>query len=109
MKIEDFAKLYPESPFALRYVERGAQGARKFVWHIMRTSDYFTSDTDRQVYDHRAPAEPDGFGDTPEGAIDDLLSNIKKQLAAREREAAEQLLAASRARLQFDANVRASG
>ncbi len=94
MTLQKFAQLFPSSPFALRYVEQGEHGKRKFVWHIKYTSDYWTSDTCRAVYDHCDPVVPDGFGDTPEEAVDDLLRNTLAQhqraLVAREKEIIEQ-------------------
>lgn len=79
MTLQEFASLFPKRAFALRYVERGEKGARKFVWHLQYTNDYFTSDTDRDVYNHGVPNYPDGFGDSPEEAIDDLLAKSKER------------------------------
>ncbi|HEY6921947.1 MAG TPA: hypothetical protein VI653_00650 [Steroidobacteraceae bacterium] len=93
MTLQEFAQLFPESPFALRYVEQGARGERKFVWHIQYTNDYWTSDTCRAVYDHSCPPVPDGFGDSPEAAIEDLLKNTlvqrQRALASRQKELGE--------------------
>jgi hypothetical protein len=71
----EFVKLFPGRAFAARYVERGDKGARAFVWHVMFTNDYWTSDSDRDVYNHCPPREPDGFGPTLEAAFDDVARN----------------------------------
>lgn len=72
MKIEDFVAAFPGHPFALRWVERGPHGERKFGWHAMFTSDYFTSDTDRLIDNHQPPHHWEAFADTPEAALGQL-------------------------------------
>jgi len=68
------------------------------VWHIQYTSDYFTSDSDRGVFDHVAPNVPSGCGTSPEEAIDNLLEltaeylhNIAKACGNNHRDAKERL------------------
>lgn len=79
MTPEEFAKLFPERSFAIRYVDRGPHKARKYVWHVMFTGDYWTSDTDRPIYtDHnrRDDITADGIGDTLEEALDAAVAKV---------------------------------
>jgi hypothetical protein len=100
MTPKEFTELFPGKPFAARYVERGEHQRRAFIWHVMFTNDYWTSDTDRDVYTHCVPAEPAGFGDTLEAALEDIARNMvaaadgqcayhRDRLAEREQEARE--------------------
>lgn len=79
MTPEEFAKLFPGRPFAIRYVERGEHKKRGFFWHVVFTNDYWTSDSWRPIYDHCLPSEPDGQGDTLEEALADI---VRKTVAA---------------------------
>jgi hypothetical protein len=83
MTPQEFAALFPGRPFAIRYVERGEHGGRKFVWHVMFTSDYFTSDSDRAVYDHGPPRMPDGFGATLDEAFDAVVTGVVRDAERR--------------------------
>ena len=92
MTPKEFAELFPGKPFAIRWVERGDRGDRKFNWHVMFTNDYWTSDTWCAVYDHCSPSLPDGHGDTIEEAIDALVAGLVERAEARRQYAKEELL-----------------
>jgi hypothetical protein len=81
MNIKSFLKLFPATPFYLHRVERGAHRERKFIWHARFTSDYFTSDTDRLVDNHKPPhGYTDAFGDTVEECLEDLAQQVLKNM-----------------------------
>lgn len=80
MTLDEFIEKFPERPFAIRFIERGEQYRRKFVWYVMFTSDYFTSDSDRAVLNHCPPNDPEGFGDSLELALDDLRNKLASKL-----------------------------
>jgi hypothetical protein len=98
---EDFAALFPGQPFAIRWVEHGEYRKRSFFWHVMFTSDYWTSDSCSAVYDHCAPDHPDGKGETLDAAFDDLLKKTVKRAQARLEASREEL--AEREQLLRDA------
>jgi nicotinamidase-related amidase len=106
MTPQEFADLFPGRPFAIRHVERGAHGARKFGWHVMFTSDYWTSDSDREVYAHCPPSDPDGFGETLEEAFANVAKGVLERAEGRRAnyekllEEAQQELAVTRVRLE---------
>ncbi len=79
MTPKEFADLFPGRPFAIRWVERGDHGARAFFWHVVFTSDYWTSDSWREVYDHHRPDCPDGKGETLEAAFADLIKKTHER------------------------------
>lgn len=81
MTIEEFLKVFPDTPFALHYVERGTHKERSFGWHASFTTSYWTSDTDRPIYNHNPPTNMlgeylEGWGDTSEGALEDLVTKV---------------------------------
>ena len=92
MTLQEFAALFPGEAFNVHRVERGPGNRRRWIWFARFTSDYFTSDTDRLVYDHRyhqAPGWPGAEGETPEAALDALAELVLEQKGERAKNAAK--------------------
>jgi hypothetical protein len=88
MTIEEFQKAFPGVPFALHYVKRGEANKRKFGWHASFTNEYWTSDTDRPIYNHNPPHDEmytmyEAWGKTPYDALDALTDMVLNGAANR--------------------------
>lgn len=89
--VEQFIEWFPHAPFELKRVERGAADQRKFGWLARFTSDYYTSDSDRLVDDHRRPSYEESFAYSIEEALGGLALALAKNAEAETRHARERL------------------
>lgn len=84
VSVSRFIEIFPDRPFALFRTSRGPGENRKLIWVAQWYAGYFTSDTDRFVY-HGNEGSSQGFGDTPEEALYDLV-RIEKDLRKKTEE-----------------------
>ncbi len=110
MTPQEFAALFPERSFAIRYVDKGPHKERKYVWHVMFTGDYWTSDSNQPIYTDysREPFNEqyaDGLGETLEEALQNAVDKVLRSAQQVRQGRQEKLLKAEQELRDLEAKL----